>query len=251
MALCSSEAVILRTYDLGNADKIVVALTRGYGKVRGVAQGARRLKSPFAGRLERFNWVEIGYFEKEGQELVKIDRVELLRAFASSLKEYRSFLQLSLMAELLFETTPDHEPNDPLFRLVVLVLEEMQDPARSDLAQLYFQVWYLKLSGLFPATKACANCGFSLLSASQVFYLPDLQGFFCPSCRGTHGQPIFAGSFWLLDQIVTKKLRMIVGDSTGETQCFELQRIMDKMLRQSFEREFESLKLLREGFRPN
>ncbi len=251
MALCSSEAVILRTYDLGNADKIVVAFTRGYGKVRGVAQGAKRLKSPFSGRLERFHWVEMIFFEREGQELVKIDRVELLRAFASNLTEYRSFLQLSLMAELLFETTPDREPNDPLFRLVVLVLEEMQDPARSDLAQLYFQVWYLKISGLFPATKSCVHCGLSLLDASQVFYGPDLQGFFCSSCRGSHCQPICADSFQVLDQIVNKKLKIIERDKAGEAQYSELQRIMDGMLRHSFEREFESLTMLREGFGPS
>ncbi|HVN82783.1 MAG TPA: DNA repair protein RecO [Terriglobia bacterium] len=247
MVLCSSEAVVLRTYDLGNADKIVVAFTRGYGKLRGVAQGARRLKSPFSGRLERFHWVEMTFLEKEGQELVKIDRVELLHAFASNLTEYRSFLQLSLIVELLFETTPDREANDPLFRLVVLVLEEMQDPARSDLAQLYFLVWYLKISGLFPSPKSCAHCELSLLDASRVFYAPDLQGFYCSSCSGSHCQAISPGSFNLLNQIVNKKLKLIERELAGDAQYTELQQIMDRMLRRSFEREFETLTLLREG----
>ena len=251
MGLCSSEAVVLRTYDLGNADKIVVAFTRGYGKVRGVAQGAKRLKSPFSGRLERFNWVEMFFLEKEGQELVKIDRVELLHAFATNLTEYRSFLQLSLMAELLFETTPDREPNDPLFRLLVLVLEEMQDPTRSDLAQLYFLVWYLKISGLFPPIKSCAHCGLSLLDAPGVYYPPDLQSFYCPSCSGSHCQGISPGSFHLLSQIVNKRLKLIEGEMVAEAQYTELLRIMGRMLQHSFEREFESLTLMREGLRAN
>ena len=251
MSLCSSEALILRTYDLGNADKIVVAFTRIYGKLRGVAQGARRLKSPFSGRLERFHWVEMIFLEKEGQELVKIDRVELLHAFATNLTEYRSFLQLSLMAELLFETTPDREPNDPLFRLLVLVLEEMQDLTRSDVALLYFLVWYLKISGLFPPIKSCAHCGLSLLDASRVFYPIDLQSFYCSSCSGSHCQAISPGSFHLLNQIVNKRLKLIEGELAGEAQYTELQRILDRMLRQSFEREFESLTLLRDGLRAN
>jgi len=251
MVLCSSEAVVLRTYDLGNADKIVVALTRSYGKVRGVAQGARRLKSPFVGRLEPFNWVEMCFFEKESQDLVKIDKIELLQAFASNISEYRSFLQLSFLVELLLETTPDREPNDPLFRLLVLVLEEMQNPARSDLAQLYFQVWYLKISGLFPAAKNCAQCGVSLMDASLVYYAPELQGFLCPSCRKIDSQSISVGSFKLLDQIVNKKLKVIESDKAGELTYFDLQRIMDGMLRRCFEREFESLTMLRQGLRLN
>ena len=151
MGIRSTEAVILRTYSLGETDKIAVAYTRGYGKVRGVAQGARRSKSPFLGRLEPFNWVEMIFFEKENQELVKIDKVELLRSFGSELADYKGFLQLSFLAEVLFETTPDREPNDPLFRLLLLVLEEMQIQERSELARIYFQVWYLKISGLFES----------------------------------------------------------------------------------------------------
>ena len=71
MPLYSADALILRTYKLGEADRIVVFLTRDRGKKRGVAKGARRTKSNFAGALEPLTHVRVAYFEKEQRELVK------------------------------------------------------------------------------------------------------------------------------------------------------------------------------------
>jgi DNA repair protein RecO (recombination protein O) len=251
MGICSTEAVILKTYSLGDADKIAVAYTRRYGKVRGVAQGARRLKSQFAGRLEPFNWVELIFFEKENQELVKIDKVELLRPFGAGIVDYRGLLQLSFLAEVLFETTPEREPNDPLFRLLLLVLEEMQIQERSELARLYFQVWHLKISGLFPASKFCTQCKLPLLEVSQVYYLPDQQSFCCPSCKGSTSQILTARSFLLLDQILKKTLRMIDWDFGSEGKYKDLQQCVDGMVQRNFDCSFQSLALMREELNLN
>jgi DNA repair protein RecO (recombination protein O) len=248
MGICSTEAVILRTYSLGDADKIVVGYTRGYGKVRGVAQGARRLKSQFSGRLEPFNWVELIFFEKENQELVKIDKVELLRSFGSGIVDYRALLQLSFLAEVLFETTPEREPNDPLFRLLLLVLEEMQTQERSELARLYFQVWHLKISGLFPDSRFCTQCKIPLLEAPQVYYLPDQQSFSCPGCKGITNQVLTARSFLLLDQILKKTLAMIHWERGAEGEYRDLQKFVDGIIQRSFDCSFQSLALMREGF---
>ena len=111
MSLLQSDAVVIKTYPLGEADKIVVAYTRKYGKVRGVASGARRMRSRFLGRLEPFSWIEISAFEKENQELIRIDKVDLIRSFGLLHGNYRCFLQLNLLGELVIETTPEREPS--------------------------------------------------------------------------------------------------------------------------------------------
>ncbi len=81
MALIETEAIVLRTYDLGDADKIVVTLTQHHGLVRGVAKGAKRLKSKFGGTLEPFSIVLVTYLQKEERELVTIQHIELIRSF--------------------------------------------------------------------------------------------------------------------------------------------------------------------------
>jgi hypothetical protein len=78
--LYTADALILRTYKLGEADRIVVFLTRDRGKKRGVAKGARRAKSRFLGALEPLTEVRIAYFEKEQRELVGLNYAETIRS---------------------------------------------------------------------------------------------------------------------------------------------------------------------------
>src|SRR5574342_1258430 len=80
MPVYKSEALILRTYKLGEADRIVVFLTRDRGKKRGVAKGARRPRSRYTGALEPLTEVRVAYFEKERRELVGLNYAETVRS---------------------------------------------------------------------------------------------------------------------------------------------------------------------------
>src|SRR3954465_12294737 len=80
MPLYSADALILRTYKLGEADRIVVFLTRDRGKKRGVAKGARRQRSRFVGALEPMTEARVAYFEKERRELVGLNYAETVRS---------------------------------------------------------------------------------------------------------------------------------------------------------------------------
>ena len=79
MAIFESEGLVLRSYRLAEADRIVVVFTRDHGMIRGVAKGARRLKSRFGSTLELFSTVNVAFFQKEERELVNIQQVDLLR----------------------------------------------------------------------------------------------------------------------------------------------------------------------------
>src|SRR5215218_920076 len=80
MPLHETEAVILRTYNLAEADKIVVCLSRTSGLLRGVAKGCRKLKNRFGASLEPFTHVNLTYYEKEHRELVSFRQVEILKS---------------------------------------------------------------------------------------------------------------------------------------------------------------------------
>ena len=76
MPVYTSDALILRTYKLGEADRIVVFLTRDRGKKRGVAKGARRPRSRFIGALEPLTRAGVAYYERELRDLVRLNYVE-------------------------------------------------------------------------------------------------------------------------------------------------------------------------------
>src|SRR5450759_3564803 len=80
MPLYTTDALILRTYKLGESDRIVVFLTRDRGKKRGVAKNARQSRRRFGGALEPMTYGRVGYFERERRELVSLSYVEPVRS---------------------------------------------------------------------------------------------------------------------------------------------------------------------------
>ena len=124
MPLHAADALILRTYKLGEADRIVVFLTADRGKRRGVAKGARRTRSPFSGALEPMTLGRLAYFERERRELVRLRYVEpVCSPLASGSAE--ALAHVGYFAELIDEWAPEADPNEKLFRLGAAVMESL------------------------------------------------------------------------------------------------------------------------------
>ena len=241
--LCSSEAVVLRSYPLRESDLIVVVYTRRFGRVSGVARGARRSKSRFAGRLEPLTWAELVFFGRKNADLVTIDSADLIDSFSQRTHDYRCLLQLSFLAELLADTTPEREPSDAVFRLALLVLPHLTQPATADLAQLYFEIWYLKLAGLYPSHRYCHQCQAALDKDSAVFIGAGRPLFVCGRCQGG-SRSVSVGALALLDTICRSHLADVFRLDFPTAAVTELRGVAESLLQQSFERSFRSLKLI-------
>jgi DNA repair protein RecO (recombination protein O) len=161
MPLYTTEALILRTYKLGEADRIVVFLTRDRGKKRGVARGARRTRSRFGAALEPLTRAEVAYFEKERRELVGLNYAE---ATHSPLAAGRAdaFAYVGYFAELIDEWAPEDDPNERLFRLGVSVAEALGAGVPVPPLARYFEYWLLRLGGVYPSASRCPRCGCAL-----------------------------------------------------------------------------------------
>jgi DNA repair protein RecO len=178
-----SEAFILATYPLREKDRIVSFLTRESGKKRGVARGARSPKSAFSGTLEPMTEVRILYFEKESQELVSFNSVDLLRSSFPLCKPLDRALLLSAMAESLQIFVADSEPAESFYRLARHAMDALFAGASSELVSAYFDVWVLRLSGLFPNPAECAGCGRPLDPSAALLLDETRPGFVGPECR--------------------------------------------------------------------
>ena len=115
MPLYTTDALILRTYQLGEADRIVVFLTSDRGKRRGVANGARRLRSRFVGGLEPLTVARLAYFERERRDLVRLSYVEPVRSPLAA-RDDDVLGHVAYFAELIDECAPEAEPNAALYR---------------------------------------------------------------------------------------------------------------------------------------
>ena len=182
MGLVDTEGIILKTYSLAEADKIIVLLTQTEGLVRGVAKCAKRLKSRFGGGLEPFSIINISYFQKEERELVSIGQVELVKSFFEAAANPKFLQKFSYLAELLLEFAPPHDPNERLYRMAKVCLEAAaEDSERLDSIGLYFELWILKLGGYLPDWSKCEICGKQFANASAGLQI-NFQ-LICQQCR--------------------------------------------------------------------
>ena len=158
MPLHTADALILRTYKLGEADRIVVFLTRDRGKKRGVAKGARRPRSRFVGALEPLTHVRVAYFEKEGRELVGLNYAETL-ASPLVLSEQDALGFVGYFAELLDECAQDADADDRLYRLGASMLEALAAGVPVEPLARYFEYWLLRLQGVYPESRGSLSDG--------------------------------------------------------------------------------------------
>lgn len=176
MALFETEALILRTYNLAEADKIVVCLTRSAGLIRGVAKGCRKLKNRFGAALEPFTLINLTYYEKEHKELVSFGQVEILKSRFNLSSNTSVLTGFSYMGDLLVDFSPPHQANDNLYRMALACFEAVsENPEDLDSVLRYFEVWLLKLEGFMPDLRTCANCHEAFSGDAAVYLGTDLS----------------------------------------------------------------------------
>src|ERR1700692_3556318 len=168
MALKESEAIVLRTYPLREADLLGTLFTRLEGQVRGVARSAMKSRRRFGAALEPLTYVRAYYEDRERQELVRLDSCEVLESPLVFEVSYARAVALGHVAELLDELLPDREANDDAFRLALAVLEALRE---SDpwMPITYFELWMTRLMGYLPELSECIVCG-RALNGSRAFF---------------------------------------------------------------------------------
>ena len=165
MPVHKADALILRTYKLGEADRIVVFLTRDRGKKRGVAKGARRPKSRYVGALEPLTRGEVAYFEREQRELVRLNYVEPARSPLLA-KSAEALGHVGYFAELIDEWAQESHADERLFRLGASMVDAIADGAPIDQLARYFEYWLLRLQGVYPEARG-------VLSQRAVSFLTE------------------------------------------------------------------------------
>ncbi len=193
MPLFETESLVLKSYNLAEADRIVVFFTRHHGIVRGVAKGAKRLKSRFGSTLEPFSTVSLEYFQKEDRELVSIRHVDLIDSRFEEASEPEILQTFSYLSDLLISFVPPDDPNETLYRMVKACIDS-GSRSTSDLAtlRLYFELWLLRLGGYLPDWSRCNACKRSFAANEPADVQADFH-LLCGECRKSHGAQAISG----------------------------------------------------------
>jgi len=220
MAIFETEALVLRTYNLAEADKIVVCLSRGAGLIRGVAKGCRKLKNRFGASLEPFTLINLTYYEKENKELVSFSQTEILRSRFNLSGNASILTGFSYMGDLLIEFSPPHQANDNLYRMALACFEAASEsPEDLEAVLRYFEVWLLKIEGFLPDLRACANCHRAFVD--ETIYLGSDLSLRCAECsnrRGTAISPRLHSQLRATEKLPPAKFAIEAREATNDTK---------------------------------
>ena len=200
MGIVETQAVVLQTYKLADADKIVLCMTEKAGLVRGVARGARRLKSKFGASLEPFTLIHLTFFEKETRELVTIRGAEIVKSYFDAAGNSQAFEGLVYLLELVKEFALPHHADERLFKMLRACVDFLaQNPSEANAVSAYSELWTLKLAGFLPEFRSCGSCGVFLDDTYRgQRYISHEGVLWCQTCTNGGAQTLGEEAYGLL-----------------------------------------------------
>ena len=243
MPLRETESIVLKSYNLAEADRIVVFFTRDFGMIRGVAKGARRTKSKFGSALEPFSEVQLEYFEKDDRELVSIQRADLIRSSFEFASDPERLSTYTYIAELLTTFAPPHDPNETLYRMVRACLSaELSTPATAEAIKLYVEIWVLRLGGFLPDWSRCVTCKREFLDSESATLGAGFE-LRCGECdrsrAGVTVSPVHRAVFFDAQKIAPPEFLNSMIDRRETVN--ELSNLMARMISNASGREIRSV----------
>lgn len=231
-----TEAIILHTHAARDRDKLVVFLTPDHGKRKGWAYGARSMRSRFGASLEPLAKVRIGYVEKESDEVVRIESIDLIRSLFPAQQHLGASVAATYIAETVdvFAQASDDAPL--IYRLLDRSCEALLGETSPVAVVAYAEVWMLRLSGIFPSLRSCVECDAPI--ARPLRFNARFPGFTCE----LHGGDVIAND--VADTLEAIMRTPVAEFSASSEVLFEIRSLTGIMRRHFLGHELKSFEVL-------
>jgi DNA repair protein RecO (recombination protein O) len=250
----TSEAVVLRTWPVREADLVVSFFARDYGRLKGIAKSALKSRKRFGGALEPMTVARAWFAERPRQELVRLDQLEIIASPLAAPVDSLRLAALSFYAELLDESLPERDPQETIFRLLISVLEQTHAQSAGQtgpwMPLTYFQLWMMRLLGVMPGFARCTACR-EPLQAGEVYFQSYVDGLFCPLHRGAAAQPLSADSWHLAQRMLRNPVALFAQEAFPRRRAQDLRRFTLQAIERHLEIKLRSAEALAriEGWR--
>ena len=234
-----TEAIVLHTFAARERDKLVVFLTPEHGKRKGWAYGARAIKSRFGAALEPLAKVRIGFLEREGDEAVRIESVDLIRSLFPAQQNLLTSIGATYIAEMVDIFAPVNDPAELIYRLLDRTTEALLDGAPPMAVVAYAEIWMLKLGGVLPSLRECMQCGASL--DRPLRFDEKLEGFVCDNCATRDTVTV---SNEVTDALNAILRRPVAEFSAPDPILFEIRSLAGSLRRSFLGHELKSFEVL-------
>jgi DNA repair protein RecO (recombination protein O) len=248
VSLYKTEGIILRSRNLGEADKALTLYTREEGKVQVSAAGARRARSPLAAATQPFIHGFVLCFR--GRGLDRLSQCEIREPFTGIREDLVKAAYGAYLAELTDEFTRERDRNPDLFLLLLATLHMLQAGAEPEVTARLFELRLLSLTGFRPEFERCAGCGRALGGgdAGRRAFSPAAGGVLCPECAAVDESALTvpAGAVESARFLLTADLRKAVALKLAPTVARALEQMLAEHIQHRLDKPLKTLAFLRE-----
>lgn len=245
-----TEAIVLRATDFGESDRIVHLFTRDFGRVRGLAKGAKRSLKRFVGSLEPLAHVDLRFFEKKTADLVRIEAAGLRAQFPGIRASLEKYGEACLITEIVIQATGEREVHRPLFDTLVrglALIDRLEDwSGQGEGVARLLETRVLSLVGFEPEVTACVRCRKALDRIARPAFSITRGGVLCEDCaRGTRDLiPIGLATLRLLAQGLRADVDLFPRFAWARSSSAEAARALHPFAQAQLGRELRSLRFL-------
>lgn len=241
----SSEAIVLRTRAYGESDKIVTFLSLDFGKLTGIAKGAKNSRRRFANCLDPLTRVRVHFRTRLNASLVFMENCDLLAA-PTALVEPKRLAYAGYLSELVDQLTGEAHPVPEVFCLLRDALAALDSGPATAAFLRSFEIQLLHHAGYDPALAACAGCDRPMEAGARAYFDPMQGRFLCQTCGGTvtGTLELAARTLLTLESLKRLSLQEARQQRLGATVAGEAARILAYLVEPHLPRPLRSLKLI-------
>ena len=237
---------VLRSLNYGESDLIITFYSHEFGKLKGIAKGAKRSKKRFANVFEPFSLTTIIFTRKSRDMLAFIESCDIIDHYPAIRKDLEKTLIASYFIDLADHFSPEGKKNENVFHLLQDFLQMLGTEKTSEAAVRFFEIRLLKLVGFEPELKHCISCKTPVANGSSYFFYANEGGIKCGVCARPqrYEQPISAGTVRTLllgREMDIDKIKLI---ALSDSLAMESRSILTGFIAHVLGREVKSLKVM-------
>jgi DNA repair protein RecO (recombination protein O) len=248
MGQSKTSAIVIKTMDYAESDRIVAFYTADFGKLKGIAKGAKKSKRRFSNALEPFTLSRLIFFDKKESGLVRIEGCDVVNTFSAIREDLRKIAFGCYLVELVNEMTAERQANPDLFHMLKAFLSLLSDDEAEAQILRIFEIRLLSLLGYRPGLDRCLRCDGILEHGEPAHFSVQRGGLLCQRCsRDYHDLPaISPGTAKILQAAMEMELSKIHRLKFSKQALWESETVLSKFIQHHINKELKSQKFLKD-----
>ncbi len=243
-----TSAIVIKTLDYGESDRILTFYTADFGKIKGIAKGAKRSRRRFSNALELFTFSRLIFFDKRESGLVRIEGCDIVDTFPAIREDVRKIAFGCYLAELVDAMTAEREPNSHLFSMVRTFLSLLSEGQAEAQILRVFEIRLLSLLGYRPELSRCLRCDETLQRGGQAHFSVNKGGLLCDRCSHRYSDliPVSPGTAKILHVAMEIDLSKVGRLKFSRQALRESEAILLQFIQYHINKELKSKKFLKD-----